>query len=62
MSESKCLLEKVLGIMQEDGVQSKLPQSAVFLTLVMTEVHEVLDVIVGSDVLNVLRQTVKQRG
>lgn len=56
MSKAQRLLEEVLGIMLEDGVQGKLAQSAMFFTLVMTEVHKVLNVVVGSDVLDVLRE------
>lgn len=61
MSEAQCFFEEVLGIMLENGVQGKLAQPAMFLTLVMTEVHKVLNVVVGSDILDVLRERTKDR-
>lgn len=60
MSKAQCLLEEMLGIMLEDRVQDKLPQPTMLLRLVTTVVHKVLNVIVGPDVLSVLRKKGKK--
>lgn len=52
--QAQHLLEDIFGVMLENRVEEKVTQSTVFLSLVMAEVHEPLDVKVGSDELNVL--------
>lgn len=54
MSEPEQLLEEVLGKMPEDGVERVVVQVAVLGAVVVVEVDEVLDVVVGADVLDVL--------
>ncbi len=44
----------IFGVMLEKGVEENVTQSTVFLSLVLAEVHEPLDVKVGSDELNIL--------
>ncbi len=44
----------IFGVMLEKGVEENMTQSTVFLSLVLAEVHEPLDVKVGSDELNIL--------
>lgn len=52
--QAQHLPKDIFGVMLEDRVEEKVTQSTVFLSLVMTEVHEPLNVKVGSDKLNVL--------
>lgn len=52
--QAQHLFEDIFGMMLEKRVEEKVTQSTVLLSLVMAEVHEPLDVKVGSDELNVL--------
>lgn len=52
--QAQHLPKDISGVMLENGVEEKVTQSTVFLSLVLAEVHEPLDVKVGSDELNVL--------
>ncbi len=52
--QAQHLPKDIFGVMLENRVEEKVTQSTVFLSLVMAEVHEPLDVKVGSDELDVL--------
>ena len=69
VGEAQRLLEEVLGVVLEGGVESQVAQLAVLLLPVIAEVDEVLNVVVRSDVLYVLpemsgrrRDEVRERG
>ena len=47
-------LQEVLGEVREDGVESQVVEMSVVLSAVVVEVDKVLNVVVGSDVLDVL--------
>lgn len=46
---------KILGKMTKDGVQGKVMEVSVVLSLVVIVVYKVLNVVMGADVLYVLR-------
>ena len=48
-------LEEVFGVVLEDWVERKVVDVTVLVAAVVVEVHEVLDVVVRPDVLNVLQ-------
>lgn len=52
--QAQHLSKDIFGVMLEKGVEENVTQSTVFLSLVLAEVHEPLDVKVGSDELNIL--------
>ena len=48
-------LQEVFGVVLEDWVERKVVDVTVLVAAVVVEVHEVLDVVVRPDVLNVLQ-------
>lgn len=54
-SQAEDLLQEELGVVLEDGVDGEVKQVCVLFALVVTEVDEVFYVVVGPDVLDVLK-------
>lgn len=57
VSHTEDLFEQVFGEVLEGGFEDKVLNLRVLLVAVMAEVDEVLDVVVGADVLGVLTKT-----
>lgn len=56
-SEPEDLLEQVLGEVLEGGLEDEVEHLSVLVVAMVAEVDEVLDVVVGTEVLDVLRKT-----
>lgn len=54
MSQPEDLLKQVFGEVLEGGFENKVADLSVLLVAMMAEIDEVLDVVVGSKVLDVL--------
>lgn len=57
MSQTEHFLKQVFAEVLEGRVEDKVAYLSVLLVAVMAEVDEVLDVVVGSNVLDVLTKT-----
>lgn len=57
MRQPEDLLEKVHGNVPEGVSEDKVAHPSVLIVAVMAEVHKVLDVIVGTNVLDLLKKT-----
>lgn len=57
VSQPEDLLKQVFGEVLEGGFEDKVAYLSVLLVAVMAEVDEVLDVVVGTNVLDVLTET-----
>lgn len=57
MRQPEDLLEKVRGDVPEGVSEDKVAHLSVLIVAVMAEVHKVLDVIVGTNVLDLLKKT-----
>lgn len=57
MSQTEHFLKQVFAEVLEGWVEDKVAYLSVLLVAVMAEVDEVLDVVVGSNVLDVLTKT-----
>lgn len=57
VSQPEDLLKQVFGEVLEGGFEDKVVHLSVLLVAVMAEVDEVLDVVVGTNVLDVLTKT-----
>lgn len=56
MSQAEDLLQEELGVVPENGVDGEVKQVCVLFALVVTEVDEVFNVVMGSDVLYILKR------
>ena len=54
MRLSQHLLQEILGLVLEDGIQSEMMKMTVLISSMMIEVDEIFHVVVGTDVLYVL--------
>lgn len=57
VSQPEDLLKQMFGEVLEGGFEDKVAYLSVLLVAVMAEVDEVLDVVVGTNVLDVLTET-----
>lgn len=57
VSQPEDLFKQVFGEVLEGGFEDKVANLSVLLVVVMTEIDEVLDVVVGADVFDVLTKT-----
>lgn len=54
MTQAKNLLQEVFGVVMNHRVQDKVAKVSMFLWLVVIKTNEVLNVVMGSNVLDIL--------
>lgn len=57
IAQTEDLLQKKHGVVPKNGVQGKVIQVPVFFTLVVTEVDEIFNVVMGPNVFYILKKT-----